>query len=159
MRGTFCVLPRESFLVPWDSACGRNWLRGKRFPLTARKKSAKGIVGGEPSKARTVPREGSKREESSIAKELRYCIRRALGEHSGRWDEIAVGAVREDASVDVRLAWLRYIDSICRTAVYVTRSYGGVGGGSREASPYPEWCGIIGFCPAATARRRGRLRG
>jgi len=31
-----------------------------------------------------------------------------------------------------------HIDSICRTAVYVTRSYGGVGGGSREASPYPE---------------------
>ena len=29
-------------------------------------------------------------------------------------------------------------ESICRTAVYVTRSYGGVGGGSREASPYPE---------------------
>jgi len=76
-RGTFCVLPRGIFLVPWDSACGRNWLRGKRFPLTARKKSAKGIVGGEPSKARTVPREGSRREEQSIAKELRYCIRRA----------------------------------------------------------------------------------
>jgi hypothetical protein len=30
-------------------------------------------------------------------------------------------------------------DPICRTAVYVTRSYGGVGGGSREVFPYPEW--------------------
>ena len=27
---------------------------------------------------------------------------------------------------------------IHRTAVYVTRSPGGVGGGSREASPYPK---------------------
>lgn len=30
-------------------------------------------------------------------------------------------------------------DSICRTAVYVTRSYGGVGEGSREVFPYPDW--------------------
>ncbi len=44
------------------------------------------------------------------------------------WDEIVVGAAEEDAPVDVRLAWLRYIDPIYRTAVYVTRSYGGVGG-------------------------------
>ena len=29
-------------------------------------------------------------------------------------------------------------DLICRTAVYVTRTHGGVGGGSREASPYPD---------------------
>ena len=33
-------------------------------------------------------------------------------------------------------------DFICRTAVYVTRLYGGVGGGSREASPYPKWARI-----------------
>ena len=26
---------------------------------------------------------------------------------------------------------------ICRTAVYVTRSYGGLGGGGREVSPIP----------------------
>ena len=30
------------------------------------------------------------------------------------------------------------LDLICRTAVYVTRTHGGVGGGSREASPYPD---------------------
>ena len=49
-----------------------------------------------------------------------------------------VGAVREDASVEMRLALLPCINSICRTAVYVTRSYGGVGGRGREASSYPE---------------------
>ena len=138
MHGQFCVLPREVFLVPWDSACGGNWLRVEQSALIARKKSAKGVVGGEPSKARTVPREGSKREEQSIAKELRYCIRRALGEHSGRWDEVDVGAAGDDAPVGVQGQYALHIDSICRTAVYVTRSYGGVGGGSREASPYPE---------------------
>jgi hypothetical protein len=30
------------------------------------------------------------------------------------------------------------IDLICRTAGYVTRTSGGVGGGSREAFPYPD---------------------
>jgi len=39
-----------------------------------------------------------------------------------------VGAAEEDAPVDVRLASLPCLDSIYRTAVYVTRSYGGVGG-------------------------------
>ena len=43
-------------------------------------------------------------------------------------DEIVVGAAEEDAPVDVRLASLPCLDSIYRTAVYVTRSYGGVGG-------------------------------
>ena len=31
-------------------------------------------------------------------------------------------------------------DSICRTAVYVTRTHGGVGGGGREAFSYPDVC-------------------
>jgi hypothetical protein len=30
-------------------------------------------------------------------------------------------------------------DSICRTAGYVTRMSGGVGGGGREVFPYPDW--------------------
>jgi len=74
----------------------------------------------------------------------------ASGESRGRtpagWDESGLGAARNDAPVDacVATAPLRHnggmrIDSICRTAVYVTRSYGGVGGGSREASPYPDY--------------------
>ena len=73
----------------------------------------------------------------------------ASGESRGRklagWDEGGLGAVRNDAPVD---AWagtepLRHsgrlrLDSICRTAGYVTRTSGGVGGGSREAFPYPD---------------------
>ena len=67
----------------------------------------------------------------------------ASGEPTGRkpdgWDEADVGAVGDDAPVGVHGRRAVHIDSICRTAVYVTRSYGGVGGGSREASPYPKY--------------------
>ena len=73
----------------------------------------------------------------------------ASGEPTGRkpggWDEADVGAVGNDAPVDACAATepIRHngrmgINSICRTAVYVTRSYGGVGGGGREAFPYPD---------------------
>ena len=68
----------------------------------------------------------------------------ASGESSGRelwgWDEAAVGASREETPVEAQ--WLRWgpgaLDPICRTAVYVTRSYGGVGGGGRKVFPYPK---------------------
>ena len=74
----------------------------------------------------------------------------ASGESRGRkpagWDESGIGAARNDAPVDACAATEPFrhigrmrIDSICRTAVYVTRSYGGVGGGSREAFPYPDY--------------------
>ena len=53
-------------------------------------------------------------------------------------DETEVGAVGKDAPVGVQGRYALHADLICRTAVYVTRSYGGVGGGSREASSYPE---------------------
>jgi len=68
----------------------------------------------------------------------------ASGEHTehklGGWDEIEVGSTRDDAPVNVYLSLRQRIhaDLICRTAVYVTRTHGGVGGGSREASPYPD---------------------
>ena len=66
----------------------------------------------------------------------------SMGRKPGGWDEIAVGAVGDEASVDMRAAghqdWSMHVDSICRTAVYVTRSCGGVGGGHREVSSYPE---------------------
>ena len=66
----------------------------------------------------------------------------ASGESMGRklcgWDETDVGAVANDASVGVQGRYALHVDSICRTAVYVIRSYGGVGGRSREASPYPK---------------------
>jgi hypothetical protein len=31
--------------VPWDLACERNWLSAEQLALTARQKSAEGIVG------------------------------------------------------------------------------------------------------------------
>jgi hypothetical protein len=55
------------------------------------------------------------------------------------WDETEVGAVGKDAPVGVHGRGALHIELICRTAVYMTRSYGGVGGGSRKASPYPDW--------------------
>ena len=66
----------------------------------------------------------------------------ASGESAGRkpggWDDAGVGAAGDDAPVGVQERYALPIDPICRTAVYVTRMHGGVGGGSREASPYPE---------------------
>ena len=63
----------------------------------------------------------------------------SMGRKSGGRDEADVGAVRNDAPVGVQGRYALHVDSICRTAVYVTRSYGGVGGGGREAFPYPDW--------------------
>ena len=67
----------------------------------------------------------------------------SVGRKLGGWDEIAVGAARNEASVDARAgghqARCMHVDPICRTAVYVTRSCGGVGGGHREVSPYPDY--------------------
>jgi hypothetical protein len=79
----------------------------------------------------------------------------ASGESTGRkpggWGEADVGAAGDDALVGVHGRYALHTDSLCRTAVYVTRSYGGVGGGSREASPHPEsasvhdrrWIGVF----------------
>ena len=62
----------------------------------------------------------------------------SMGREPGGWDEADVGAAGNDASVGARRRYPIHTDSICRTAVYVTRMPGGVGGGSQEASPYPE---------------------
>ncbi len=73
----------------------------------------------------------------------------ASGEFRGResagWDESRIGATRDDAPVGARAAAMSFrpsgsmrIDLICRTAGYVTRTSGGVGGGSCEAFPYPD---------------------
>ena len=51
-----------------------------------------------------------------------------------RWQ----GRLRLNGVVRVVQAHALSLDLICRTAVYVTRTHGGVGGGSREASPYPD---------------------
>ena len=62
-----------------------------------------------------------------------------MGRKSWVWDETEVGAVREDAPVSVPSGcYSEHADSIGRTAVYVTRMHGGVGGGHREVFPYPE---------------------
>lgn len=55
------------------------------------------------------------------------------------WDETVVGAVGDETPVEVRWSMPMSSAPICRTAVYVTRSYGGVGGGSREGFPYRNW--------------------
>ena len=61
----------------------------------------------------------------------------SMGRKPGGWNETDVGAVGEDAPVGVR-GGVVHKDLICRTAGYVIRMSGGVGGGSREASPYPK---------------------
>jgi hypothetical protein len=48
-----------------------------------------------------------------------------LGFVPGIWDELAAGTPGPDAPVGV----MAHPDSIHRTAVFVTRTYGGVGGG------------------------------
>ena len=73
----------------------------------------------------------------------------ASGESRGRkpagWDENDVGAARNGAPVitlwpmvSIRPHALQRADLICRTAVYVIRTHGGVGGRGREASSYPD---------------------
>jgi len=74
-----------------------------------------------------------------------------LGRKLGGWDEADVGAAGNDAPVGVRGRSAMHIDLICRTAVYVTRMHGGVGGGAarrlpipnRRHSPGPDDCGRI----------------
>ena len=61
------------------------------------------------------------------------------------WGESGIGAARSDAPVDTHGAIgpidtmeSKRADSICRTAVYVTRMHGGVGGRGREVPSYPD---------------------
>ena len=72
----------------------------------------------------------------------------ASGEPTGRkpdgWDETDVGAAGRDAPVGVHWRCAMRLDPICRTAVYVTRMHGGVGGRGREASSYPEYIAMEG---------------
>jgi len=58
--------------VPREVACDGNWLNGEGSPLIAEEKSAEGIVVRlGRTKARTVPREGMKREERSFVEKER----------------------------------------------------------------------------------------
>lgn len=63
-----------------------------------------------------------------------------------RPDEHGFGADRDEASVSgsrtlglLQHRASRLADLICRTAGYVTRTSGGVGGRGGEASSYPDW--------------------
>ena len=58
--------------------------------------------------------------------------------NESRWDQADVGAVGDNAPVGVLRRYALHVAPICRTAVFVTRSHGGMGAGSREAFPYPE---------------------
>ncbi len=46
--------------------------------------------------------------------------------------------VMRSFNVSIRHNALMHVDSICRTAMYVTRTHGGVGGWGCEASSYPD---------------------
>jgi hypothetical protein len=105
-------------------------LRGESSFLTALQKSADGIVG---TRERAEGLNGGR--ESWPGMERRDGIRRG-GERGSASGMNARLACRE---MTLRL-WSRdYPDVICRTAGYVTRLSGRVGGGSREAPPYPDW--------------------
>ena len=89
-------------------------------------------------KARTVPRKGLKEKSSCLPRNAGSASGESMGRKPGGWDEADVGAAGGDAPVGALGRYAVCADSICRTAVYVIRSYGGVGGGGREAFPYPE---------------------
>jgi hypothetical protein len=105
--------------------------------------------GAEPQKPirrpERYPERGLKERRSRLSRKTAIASGESRGREPAGWDESGIGAVRDDAPVDalVATASLRHngcmrTDPICRTAVYVTRSYGGVGGGRREAFPYPD---------------------
>lgn len=64
------------------------------------------------------------------------------------WEETDVGATGDEAPVERRGGMLSIMpnDLFCRTAEYVTRTSGGVGGGGREAFTYPNWASPYACC-------------
>ena len=111
-----------------------------RAELNERQKSAEGVIGGASHRRpERYPERGLKERRSRLPRNNSHASGEPTGRKSGGWDEADVGAAGKDAPVDVHRRYTVHLDLICRTAVYVTRSYGGVGGGSREASPYPEY--------------------
>ena len=116
-------------------------------------KSAAGIVGTVKAKSHKKLFRRPKRCPARGLKERRSRLPRnnviASGESYRRklvgWDESAVGEARNGApvitlrpKVSIRHYGLKRADLICRTAVYVIRTHGGVGGRGREASSYPD---------------------
>ena len=137
-------------------------LGAERSALNTVEKSADGIVGvrqatllrhcnverrsparqsrnAEPRRPERYPERGLKERRSRLPRNDSNASGESTGRKSGGWDEADVGAAGKDAPVGVHGRYAVHLDLICRTAVYVTRSYGGVGGGGREVFPYPEW--------------------
>ena len=85
------------------------------------------------------PERGLKERRSRLPRNWGIASGESTGRKPGGWDEAVVGAVRKDAPVDAHGRYAVCFDPICRTAGYVTRTSGGVGGGSREASSYPKY--------------------
>ena len=112
-----------------SAGCPGTGLRGEQSSLTARQKSADGIVG---ARQRAEGLHG--RRESWPAVERRDGIRRG-GERGSASGMNARLARRE---MTLRLGCVSHPDLLYRTAGYVTRMSGGVGGGGREAPPYPD---------------------
>jgi hypothetical protein len=136
----FGVFPigKRSRALGWKTGPRRTRLRAARFD---RCRSVCAFAAPRPNEL-TVPERFPERG----LKERRSCLPRNAGIASGEsmrrkpggWDEADVGAARDDALVGVHGRYAVRIDPICRTAIYVTRLYGGVGGGDREVFPYPE---------------------
>ena len=92
----------------------------------------------EDRRPERYPERGLKERRSRLSKNNGSASGESVGHEPGGWGETGVGATGSDAPVGLHRQFKAQADLICRTAVYVTRSYGGVGGGSREASPYPK---------------------
>jgi len=100
-RAQFCVLPWEICFAPRDLACERNWLSAEKLALTAKQKSAEGIVGCKLGRRpERFPSLGLKEGRSHLSSNGASASvgRRPL------WDERAVGEMKEDAPVQEQ--WL-----------------------------------------------------
>ena len=158
MRGPFRVLPWEVSPVLQRSEAGRlvtgAEYRGEVSRGHSRRKAGEASEALQRRKVEQTDRPSCKAEdrrpercpERDLKERSAYWPRNsrtASGEPTGRktcgWDETTVGAAGEEASVGVHERIDLHFDLICRTAVYVTRMHGGVGGGSRKASLYPKW--------------------
>ena len=98
----------------------------------------------EDRRPERFPARGLKERSSDLSWNHGTASGESIGREPGDWDETGVGSTREHAPVGTGYPPMRIFrsDSICRTAVYVIRSYGGVGGGSRKASLYPKYSSV-----------------
>ena len=117
---------------------------GARQVRLVRHSRLKGGVTDRPSRnvghrrPERYPERGLKERRGRLSKNNGIASGESVGHESGGWGETGVGAAGSDAPVGLHRQFKAQADLICRTAVYVTRSYGGVGGGGREVFPYPK---------------------